>query len=81
MEGKAAKWLQMYKMSKGLGGWDQFISAFEEKFGAQDYREAVGALLELKQNGSVEEYTQNFDDLRYQITMHNTGYDELFFVS
>ena len=48
MDGNAAKWLQVYKKKHGLGDWDSFSKAVEEKFGAHDYRDAIEELLALK---------------------------------
>ena len=36
-------------------------------------------LLQLKQTGSVEEYTTQFQNLQYGVTMHNANYDDMFF--
>jgi len=63
MDGNAAKWLQVYKKKHGLGDWETFIAAVEKKFGANDYRDAIGDLLDLKQTGSVEEYATTFENL------------------
>lgn len=57
------------------------MAAVESKFGANDYRTALGELLELKQTGSVEEYILAFEALQYQLTMHNMGLGDLFFVT
>jgi hypothetical protein len=38
-------------------------------------------LLTLKQRGTVEEYTLQFEELSYQITIQNPHYDEQFYVS
>lgn len=38
MDGKAAKWLQVYKQKHGLTDWETFIAAVEVKFGDNDYR-------------------------------------------
>lgn len=77
----AAKWLQVYKAQFGLGTWDSFSKAVEDQFGYCDYREALTQLLELKQTGTMEEFVTEFESLQYQISMHNHGYDEEFFVS
>lgn len=53
----------------------------EQKFGASDYRDAIGELLELSQTRSVEEYTTTFENLQFEICMHNNGFGEMFFVS
>jgi hypothetical protein len=41
MEDNTAKWLQVYKIKRGLGDWSSFVLAVEEKFGAYDYRKAI----------------------------------------
>ena len=48
MDGNAAKWLEVYKKKYGLGDWDSFIAAMGKIFGANDYRDAMGDLLDLK---------------------------------
>lgn len=79
MGGNAARWWYVYKQQNGLGTWTQFKQAVESKFGAYAYREALSDLLELKQTGTVEDYVTTFEALQFQILMHNTGFDELFF--
>lgn len=79
MDGVASSWLQVYKAKDGLGTWEQFMYAVERKFGANDYRVALGELMELKQTSSVEDYIVSFEELQYQLTMHNMGLDEMFF--
>ena len=81
MDGNAAKWLQVYKKQHGLGDWNTFISAVEKKFGANDYRDAMSELLELKQTDTVEEYARAFENLQFEISMYNDGFDDTFFVS
>jgi hypothetical protein len=39
----------------------------------------MNELLDLRQTGTVEEYTAQFQSLQYTITMHNAQYDEAFF--
>jgi hypothetical protein len=51
----------------------------EEEFGADDFRCAMNELLELKQTPTVEEYTTQFQNKQFDITMHNPNYDEMFF--
>lgn len=81
-DGTTAKWLQVYKEQHGVTTWDELVQAVEEKFGADDYRSALIELLELKQQGSVENCAAAFESLQYQICMHNSGYDdEVLFVS
>ena len=71
----------MYKLQHGLGSWVEFIQAVEEQFGSVDYRSELDDLLLLKQRGTVEEYAAEFESLQFQICMHNSGYEEVFFVA
>jgi hypothetical protein len=57
----AAKWVQAYKLKGGLGDWNSFVAAVDEKFGAYDYRKALQDLLTVRQEGFVEEYTKDFE--------------------
>jgi hypothetical protein len=57
MEENGAKWLQVYKIQKGLDSWQEFVIAIDAKFGADDYRKSIQDLLSLRQEGSIEEYT------------------------
>ena len=77
----AAKWLQVYKKTNPNATWDQFADAVESEFGQYEYREAMDDLLDLKQRGSVEDYATQFEELYYQINMHHSGYDPVFFIS
>jgi len=78
-EGNAAKWYQAYKQTHHFSSWDHFCSVVEEEFGSDDFKSAMNDLLELKQIGTVEEYTTQFHNLQFDITMHNPHYDEMFF--
>jgi hypothetical protein len=53
----------------------------EEEFGADDFRTVMNDLLDLKQMGTVEDYTTKFQALQFNITMHNNHYDDMFFTS
>lgn len=81
MDGRASKWLQIYKQKYGISDWDTFIQAVEKKFGDNDYREALTMLLELQQIDTLDTYISAFEDLQYKLMMHNTGFDDLFFVT
>ena len=78
-EGNAAKCYQAYKQNHTFRDWDHFCSVVEEEFGSDDFRTAMNALLDLKQTGTVEDYTTQFQSLQYDFTMHNSSYDEMFF--
>ena len=81
MDGPASKWLQVYKLRNGLGSWAEFIAAVEDQFGSYDYRDSIGDLVTLTQTGSLEDYVTAFVDLQYQVSMHNLGLDEIYFVT
>ena len=51
----------------------------ENKFGVDDFRTAMNDLLALTQIGTVEDYTTKFQALQFDITMHNSNYDDMFF--
>ena len=51
----------------------------EEEFGADDFRTAMNDLLDLKQSGTVAEYTTQFQALQFVVTMQNPNYDDMFF--
>jgi hypothetical protein len=81
MDDNVAKWLQMYKKKYGLGEWEIFCQAVENKFGTNDYKEALTQLLELQQADSLEAYILQFQDLQYQVTMNNSEFEDLFFIT
>lgn len=78
-EGNAAKWYQAYKQNHTFKNWNHLCEVVEEEFGSDDFRNAMNTLLELKQTGTVEEYTSEFQSLQYDITMHSPSYDDRFF--
>ena len=64
-----------------MDSWSVFIEAIEQKFGAVDYRDALSTMFDLHQTATVDEYISAFEDLRYQLTMHNRHLGEMFFVT
>ena len=81
LEGNAAKWYQAYKQNHTFKNWSHFCSVVEEEFGSDDFRSALNDLLELKQQGQVEEYTTQFQSRQYQVNMHNSQYDDIFYTT
>ena len=61
MDDKAAKWLKVYKLKNGLGDWSTFMTAVENKFGDNDYRESLTLLLELQQVNTLDQYISSFE--------------------
>lgn len=81
MEDNAAKWWQAYKQLHDKITWKSLCQAVQDQFGADDYRTALTKLIALKQSGTVEDYTTQFQALQYDITMHSCNYDDLFFTT
>ena len=80
LEGNAAHWFQAYKLRNEVVSWQQFITAIEAKFGSDDHRQFMSALLALKQKGTVAEYCTEFQELMFKLCSHNPFYDETLFV-
>jgi hypothetical protein len=81
LEGNASKWWQAYKQNHDTPDRKTFCQVIQEKFGADDYKNAINELLSLKQTRTVEEYTTAFQSLQFDISMHKCNYDELFFAT
>lgn len=79
LQDNAAMWWEAYKLSNPTVNWTTFAQDIEFKFGSDDYRTALAELIELKQTGSVDDYTITFQALQYKITMHSAKHDELYF--
>lgn len=81
MDENSSKWFKMHKLTHGLEMWSEFIAAVESQFGSYDYRDSMGELVSLYQEGTLEDYISAFEDLQYRVAMHNTGLDQVYFVT
>lgn len=81
MEGNASRWFEVYKLQHGLGEWPEFAQAVLQKFGVDEYPQAMRVLMDLYQRGTVEEYLKEFDEIRYSTSVHNHTLDETLFVA
>lgn len=81
MEGTTARWLQVYRLKGGLGDWRGLAKAVMEKFGADVYPKALRKMMNIKQTWELDEYIQEFQELRYGTAIHNPELDEIFFVT
>jgi len=79
LKGKAGKWYQAFKQKNTFRSWTHFCGVIDQEFGSDDFRSSMHDLLALKQTGSIDEYTEQFQALQYSVTMHNAGYDDMFF--
>jgi hypothetical protein len=80
LEGNATHWYQAYKLQHEVNNWTQFINTVEAKFGVDDHRQFMTALINLKQKGTVSEYCTEFQELMFKLCGHNPYYDETMFV-
>jgi hypothetical protein len=60
---------------------DIYAGIVQQKFGSYDYQHVIDELLYLQQVDSVEEYATAFEALQYQISMHDLGMSDAFFIS
>ena len=72
---------EAYKLTSPDVSWKTFCATVQTKFGSDDYRNAINGLLNLKQTGTVEDYTTEFHSIQYDIAMHGGQLDDLFLAS
>ena len=73
--------MQVYKWQQGLGSWAQFTQAVREKFGFEEFPQAMRGMLHLTQKAGLDDYIKAFHKARYANSMHNPNLGETFFVS
>jgi hypothetical protein len=61
--------------------WKKFSADLTKAFRPDDHRTALNELLDLKQTSTVEDYTAQFKSLQYDVSMHSSQYDPLFFAT
>jgi hypothetical protein len=81
LQDNAAKWWQAYKQTHRKITWKEFCVAVHTEFDSDDCRSAIADMLSLKQTGTVEDYTTQFQALQFEVTMHSANIDELFFAT
>jgi hypothetical protein len=81
MEGTASRWLQVHRLKGGLGSWRSLAKAVVEKFGAEAYPKAMRRSMNIRQTVGLEEYIQEFQEVRYATAIHNLQLDETFLVN
>jgi hypothetical protein len=79
LKDNAARWYQAFKQKGNFKSWTHFCSVILQEFGSDDFRTSMHDLLDLKQTGTVEDYTTKFQNLQYGVAMHNAHYDDMFF--
>lgn len=81
LEGKADIWFQGVKLERPNLSWDVFCELLNERFAEKGGRDVVEEFNKLRQNGSVEEYQEKFEELKSLMLMKNPKLDEQYFVS
>jgi hypothetical protein len=79
--GNAARWLQVHEKHHDIANWKGLCELLLEKFGREQYQALLRQFNTLKQQGSVSEYMNQFEDLMHQILAHNPAIDALFFTT
>lgn len=69
--GNAAHWYQAYKLDQGWHTWEQFQQAVLSEFEINVHRDKMRELLQLKQIGTVDDYTMKFNQLVYSIKLYD----------
>lgn len=67
MDGKALVWFQELKASNEVSSWTDFVLVIQIRFGQGPYDDPMEALSKLKQEGSLEEYKNQFDILALKV--------------
>jgi hypothetical protein len=69
MDGKAFVWFQEFKASNIVTSWVAFVNAMQTRFVRGPYDDPMENLSNLKQEGSLEDYKNQFDILALKV--HN----------
>ncbi|PIN21602.1 hypothetical protein CDL12_05681 [Handroanthus impetiginosus] len=66
LEGEALQWHQVFlksRLTMTLPTWEEYIQAMNERFGSEMGKDPMIELMHLRQNGSVQDYWREFDEL------------------
>lgn len=82
-EGKAGVWFRYYQSSRGSGNisWRSFVNDVLVRFENPENRDVLDLFNKLKQEGTVMEYEDKFEELRAMIVVRHKGFSEEYFVS
>ena len=79
--GTAARWLQVQEEHNTHFTWETLCAALCAKFGREQYQQQLRQFTHLRQNGSVVEYMEQFEELMHHLLAHNPSFDPLFFAT
>lgn len=77
----AALWLQTYEAMHNVDRWAELCVAVHTKFGRDKYQPHLEELENYRQTGTIAEYHCKFEELMHRVLIHNSSYDETFFVT
>jgi len=78
--GAAASWLQTAERRGRESDWDRFCQAVFDRFDRDQSQTQLRQLDNLRQQGSVTEYLEQFEKLSHGILLYNPSYDDTYFV-
>ncbi|KAL4351905.1 hypothetical protein GQ457_06G037700 [Hibiscus cannabinus] len=81
LEGKAETWFDGYIMQKHRLSWHEFTADLCHRFSDRTDTDVIEEFNKLIQKGSVEEYQENFEELKPYIIQQNPYQGEPYFVS
>jgi hypothetical protein len=67
IDGKALVWFQELKARNEVTSWADFVWAIQIRFGRGPYDDPMETLSKLKQDGSLDDYKNQFDILTLKI--------------
>jgi len=67
MDGRALIWFRELRSSNSIHGWGDFVRALQIRFGRGSYDDPMETLSKLKQDGSLEDYKNQFDTLALKV--------------
>jgi hypothetical protein len=67
MDGKALVWFQELKANNEVSPWKDFVRAIQIRLGRGLYNDPIETLSKLKQEGSLEDYKNQFDILTLKV--------------
>lgn len=80
LEGKAEYWYVDYVEGREHMGWNMFVAMVMDRFEEEERENLVGDFNKLKQDGSVESYKIQFEQLKAFVLQNNRGLTEDYFV-
>ncbi|XP_074346381.1 uncharacterized protein LOC141685160 [Apium graveolens] len=80
-EGNAGVWFRYYQSGRVSLNWKAFINDVVVRFENSENRDVLDLFNKLRQDGTVMEYEDKFEELRSMIVVKHQGFSEEYFVS